>query len=194
MAGISEDEAKRQLNLEGVSLTAEQTNELTTMRSSVSATFEKLTRRALIEGVFRLFLSCFTREIALPVKPYKEGGTISINYYDVDDAERVLGASNYKVEYMGPEEKTRIFIHGDLPALSARRRHGVFIDFQAGYGEDETDVPSDVKMALLMMLHNEYLNRGGHTLGVAFGPDSYKANQKIAEGLMAPFVVHGGIE
>ena len=141
-----------------------------------------------------MYLPCFYRDFTLITKPYKVGGTISINYHDENDAQQALAATEYTVEQFGELTKPRICIHGDLPSsLSDKREYPVFVQYEAGY-TNEAAVPDDQKVALLMMLHNRYLNKGGHALGTAFGPQSYQANEEIDRGLLTKFITHGGIE
>jgi len=116
---------------------------------SVVDSCEAYTGKVLLTRNMVMELRNFTSSmLILPVQPVNKINSIKlINYYG---KEAIFDSEYYKLN-----ENTSIvyFKHNPLS-------HRVVIDFDAGMGDDSTDLAEDVKIALLKHVAFLYLNRG----------------------------------
>ncbi len=120
--------------------------------------------RAYITQTWELWLDGFpnTNYIDIPLPPLQ---SLTINYYDVDDTEALFASSNYFVDTK-TEPGRVVLSDGEVwPSTTLRPANGVKIEFIAGYGAAGSDVPEDVKQAMLLALGNWYENREDNIVG-----------------------------
>ena len=146
-------EAKSQCRIE-TSFTDDDTW-LNTVITVVREQAEDLLNRALISQTITMVSNEFEDVIELPQPPLVS--VTSIKYYDSDNAQQTLAASEYQVNnYSEPGEIT-------LASLSAwpevyERFDAVEIIYVTGYA-DAAAVPTSIKQGMLMMLTDLYDNR-----------------------------------
>ena len=87
----------------------------------------------------------------------------SIKYYDTDDVEYTLAATDYTVDadsFVG-----RVFLrYGKTwPSITLRPYIGVAVEYVAGYGDTAASVPRAVRHAILLTLGHWYKQRENST-------------------------------
>ncbi len=147
-------EAKQFIRLEDSS----EDSFITTLIAAARLHVESTTRRALIAQSWRVICDNWPSErtVTLPVSPMIS--LTAITAYDVDGNATSLALAQFQ-----PETKVapaRIFLPrpvSDAPAL--RERSGIEIDYVAGYGSAQSDVPADLRQAVLSLVGYWFENR-----------------------------------
>lgn len=117
---------------------------------------EKGTRRALIEQTLEYSIDRFPSEIILPRPPV--AAIVSIVYTDSDGADQPLDSSLYQVDLTS--DRVRICPAFDESWPETRRQYSaVRVRYTAGYGAAATDVPADLRKAILLLVNHWYENR-----------------------------------
>lgn len=110
----------------------------------------------------------------------------TIKYYDSADQEITMDQADYWVD----PDTDRIVIKNSWPA-TYDRPSAVTITYKAGYGDDATLVPADIKKAILYLIAHFYENRqavivSGSSMGVLEVPFS-------VEFLLANYVRYNNV-
>lgn len=88
-----------------------------------------------------------------------------IKYYDDEDADTTFNASNYVVDiYSNP---ARVVLKNAIawPSDVLRVVNGVEIQVVVGYGDDEADIPMEIRQAMLLAVGHYYENREDVVIG-----------------------------
>jgi len=141
---------------------------------------EAVTRRALIEQSWRVYLDRWPRRriVKLPVAPLMSVDTVTV--YDVDGAPQVVDPDDYETDVVAVP--ARLVLAATAPTPIGRAVNGIEIDVTAGYGASSVDVPAPLRHAVLMLVTHWYEHRGavGHDLAVLVAPLGFEA-------LVAPY-------
>ena len=149
---------------------------LTSIINSSTTFFERITGRDLITKTYKTYLDNFpvsnnTYKLVgcTPISlSYKDNGIIikksklqtilSIQYYS-NGVLTTWGETNYY--FSDNSDYSGIYIVKDklFPEIDERKQ-SVVIEFTAGYGVADIDIPNDIIMALLQMIAYLYDNRG----------------------------------
>lgn len=120
---------------------------------------EALSNYALITQTWELYMDYFPRcdIIEMPHPPLQS--VTSIKYYETDGTENTFSNTLYQVD--ADSIKGRIGLNdGEVwPSETLRTLNGVIIRYIAGFGDDETDVPSEYRQAILFLVGHYYENR-----------------------------------
>lgn len=82
--------------------------------------------------------------------------SLSITYYDQDDASQTLASSEYWEDF--DSNIPRVVVKTSWPATEDKP-NAVTITYVAGYGDDSDSVPAAIKQAMLLILGHLYENR-----------------------------------
>lgn len=117
-------------------------------------------RRALINRTYQLFLPWFpvSRCIALPLPPLQS--VSSVKYQDMDDTEQTFSASSYQVIKNEDEGYIYLKTGESWPGGTFERPDAVKIEFIAGYGATASDIPANIRHAILIEVGALYTERG----------------------------------
>lgn len=144
---------------------------------SATSTFEKITGRDLINKTYKTYLDAFpcvnglnyyTGTSSLAFK-YNDNGIVlrksklqsitSIQYY-LDGVLTTWNAVNYYITDL-PDYSAIYLVDGkEFPSNVDIRKQAVVINFVAGYGSSNANVPEDIKQALFQFIAYLYENRG----------------------------------
>jgi len=105
--------------------------------------------------------SFFPNQITIPKPPLQI--IVQITSFDDDDVETVFDAANYQVStYKGDDPpQGRVTLRRDATWPTATRNaDGLKIEFRAGYGPLASDVPKQIRTAILEEIAFRYVNRG----------------------------------
>lgn len=120
--------------------------------------------RALITQRWALSLSGFPTErlIALPVVRVRS--VVSVTYYDSDNVQQTLPSESYTL--IVNDERAAIYLPSgsDWPD-TYDRPDAVTVTYNAGYGDEASDVPQAIKQAALLLIGNFYENREAVVVG-----------------------------
>jgi len=131
---------------------------ITTLITAARLHVEGMTGRALIAQSWRVVCDNWPRDriIKLPTGPVISLSAVTV--YDVDGA-----ATSLPLAQFHPETEVapaRLFLPGvmaNTPIL--RERAAIEIDYVAGFGVDASDVPTDLKQAILSLIGYWYEHR-----------------------------------
>ncbi len=150
----------------GISDTSDDTL-LTAMITAVRTCAEKITNRTFIDTEFTTYRNGFSDfqyyqsggecQLELRRSPYLSSAAIT--YTDCDDATQTLVLdTDFYVEKR--TTWSRLLPIVEWPLDVRNRRQDVTIVFNAGYGASGSDVPADLRQAMLMHVAAFYANRG----------------------------------
>lgn len=120
---------------------------------------EKFQNRAYITQTWELWLDAFPARgcIGLPLPPL--ASVTSIKYYDTDDTEATFSSDDYFVDTKSEPGRVCLNYGESWPSTTLRPANGVCVTFTCGYGDAGSDVPSNVKQAMLLLIAHWYENR-----------------------------------
>ncbi|MDE2337572.1 MAG: head-tail connector protein [Alphaproteobacteria bacterium] len=97
------------------------------------------------------------RGIGLPYPPLVS--VAQVNVYAADNSVAVFDASNYFVDTAGAPGRLVLTL-GAVPPLPWRIANGIEIQYTAGYGLAETDVPQLLRQGMMQIIAHLYEHRG----------------------------------
>jgi len=117
---------------------------------------ENFTGRALISQTWIEYFDAFPACISLKKSPAVS--VTSIKYLDSAGDEQTLPAADYTVDVI--TEKSRIApVYGSSWPSTYGEFNSVYVEYVAGYGDTEDDVPHSIRAALLLLIGHLYENR-----------------------------------
>ncbi len=105
----------------------------------------------------RLPLTLEPSAINLPAPPLLS--VTQINIYAADNSAAVFDSGSYFVDTAGVPGRV-VLISGTVPPLPGRVANGIEIQFTAGYGAAEDDVPVLLRQGMLQVIAHLYEHRG----------------------------------
>jgi uncharacterized phiE125 gp8 family phage protein len=130
---------------------------LTLLIRAVTSTIEKYTGRTLINTEFKTYRECFTNSFL--VKRSKLQSITFIKYY----TDSVLTEVDSDIYYISDETNfaSVFLVDGESwPSDVDDRVQPIVIQFIAGYGDTQADIPYDLQIVLLDAIAYFYENRG----------------------------------
>ena len=124
---------------------------ISTLITAARLHIEGSTGRALISQSWRTIHDCWpqNRQIILPVAPLISIAQIIV--YDSVGDPTTLSLAQFQPET--DANPARIFVPGSIVGLPEMREHnGIEIDYVAGFGATGSDVPADLRQALLSLV------------------------------------------
>ena len=119
--------------------------------------FEQMTGRTLMKTGFETYRTCWKKCITLKRSPLVSIDLVK--YIDTEESEQTVNSDDYYIAE-DPFFSSLIFDDTfDYPNLN-NKINQIIIQFTAGYAQDETEVPCDIKNALLQYVCFLYQNRG----------------------------------
>ena len=83
----------------------------------------------------------------------------SVNYYNDSDTQSTWATSNYYVDNVSDLGRIYLRDGGTFPT-DLRAANGLEINYTAGYGANRSDIPSDIRLAMLQYMTFAYEHRG----------------------------------
>lgn len=175
-------EAKAQMRV----LHATEDDLITRLIAAASRHIESRTGRSLVKRTFTYQCDGFPAcgGIGLPRPPVI--AIASVAYVDESGATRTLDAARYQL-VMGPLECEIVPTVGGAWPATSRARRSVTVTYTAGYGDDSTAVPQDIRNAILMLIQHWYDHRSAVTEGSAV------VTPFAVEALIGPYMMTGWI-
>lgn len=120
---------------------------------------EQITRRALINQTWRLYLDDFPHQahIDLPFPPL--ASVSSVKYYDQDGVLQTLDASIYQTDNRSAPGKIVLTESGAWPSTELDKVNAVEVEFIAGYGASGAAVPNPIRLAIIHLASHWFENR-----------------------------------
>jgi len=137
--------------------------------SAATSVAEKHTWRQLITATYELSLNDFPDAdgpITIPRPPLQS--IVSITYTDTDGNSQTLSASKYQVDTIREPGQVWPETTESWPAVEDERINAVTVKFKAGYGDNESDVPQQIRHAIKRITAHIYDNREDITVSPGF--------------------------
>lgn len=126
---------------------------------------EQYMNRVLITQTWRQNENSFSDGyIELKVAPVIS--VTSLKYYDTNNTQQTLSASNYQVDLLDEIAVIYDGITTSFPSITSDRINPIEVIYVCGYG-GASDVPVDIIHAIKLMVSHLYENREGVNVGVA---------------------------
>ncbi|TIN78345.1 hypothetical protein [Mesorhizobium sp.] len=138
--------------------------------------------RCLLTQTWTLFLDCFPPCIELPLPPLQ--AVIHIKYLDSDGTQQTLDPTLYRVSGAGSWRPEVAPAYGETWPDTRTVADAVEVQFRAGYGDTEADIPPPILQAINVMAGHFYVERQ---------PVTFTTPHEIpmlARDLIAPFRVY----
>lgn len=129
---------------------------LTNIIKAATLKAENITKRQFIEATFESRLDRFPVEFHLPRPPLLS--VVSIKYIDTDSAEQTFEDTKYSVDTFRTIGRVVLKSGESWPSVDDDI-NVVRIQWKAGYGELTTDVPEDIRSAILLTIGHLYEHR-----------------------------------
>lgn len=122
---------------------------------------EKYIKRELITKTFRTYRDYLVSSCYIQLRRSKVQAIDSISYYK-DGSLTVIDSSLYSFTDSVSDWSNIYLVDytSTWPTDSDKRPQAVLIEFQAGYGPDDSYIPDDIKQALKLIIACLYYNRG----------------------------------
>lgn len=116
--------------------------------------FEKATDRALITQTWEIAMERVPSRFYFPIAPIQS--VTSVKYLDGAGVEQTLATTDYALNLDSRVPQLKVI---NKPSISTDEIRNFIVRFVAGYGDDATDVPGDIRQAILYMATQMYENR-----------------------------------
>ena len=134
--------------------------------------------RSLIDQTWDWFFEDFpTDEMDVPRPPLKS--VTHIKHYDKDDIATTVATTVYRVDSNRDPGQILLKESQSWPSTTLRTANGVEIRFVAGYGAATTDVPEELRQAILITAAELYERR--EELGENLSPVALTVDRLIAD-------------
>lgn len=175
---LSLAEAKQHLRLEH----SDDDSSVRRMIAAARSWGENFTRRAFITQTWALYLDRLPAVIELPHPPVQS--VSSVQYVDDNGDTQTLSTALYDVDI--DAELARVYpAYGETWPSVRFHPKSVTVTYVAGYGDDEDDVPEDIKSGLLLHLSRLYEQREPVVTGTII------SDQGADAALLRPYQIHG---
>ncbi len=142
---LSTAEVKTHLRIDG---TDDDTN-IARLIKVARIAVEMMTGLALITQTYRWTMNRLDEEVVFPIAPVQSVG--SITYVDINGSTQTLSSSLYDVDIESDRQRIVKAYSASYPSI---RDHfnSVKITFDVGFGDAASDVPEDIRHALLLII------------------------------------------
>lgn len=125
---------------------------------------ETYTRRAFITQTWDLFMDEFPPSSDEPIFIHnpKLQSVTHVKYFDINNVEQTWAGANYQVD-IATEPGRILPVDGTTWPAVKRRMNAVNVRYVAGYGA-ASDVPQEIKQAMLLLIGDWYENREDSSL------------------------------
>jgi len=131
---------------------------LVVLMQAVKQFGEEFTWRTFLNKVFTVYLRQWPR--TCEIRRSKLISIASVKYIDVDGATQTVDAADYGITVSDEFASLYFKESFSYPSLNTDDPQPIFIELTAGYGIAETDLPRDIKLAMLQHLANLWKHRG----------------------------------
>lgn len=144
---------------------------------------EGYTNRSLLSQTWETRFDCFAREMFLPRFPLRS--VTSVKYLDSTGTEQTVATSVYDVDTFTVPGRITLGYSQTWPTPRVVT-HAVRITFVAGYGTNGSDIPEDIRHAMLLLIGAWHENREPVIVGASVS--ALPAPVSVT-ALLAPYIM-----
>lgn len=115
---------------------------------------ENNTRRTLVNTTYKLFMDEFPDEVLLPHGNLQS--VTHVKYYDTDGVQQTLSTSLYQVDTASLPGRVVPAVDESWPDIQVGKVNAIEIQYVAGFGAAGSNVPQDLRDAVMMMVAHRY--------------------------------------
>lgn len=143
---------------------------------------EQITGRALVTQTWILYLPDWPAGdfIKIPYPPLQS--VTSVKYRDSDYTEYTMDSGDYRVLTNVEPGRVALDYGAVWPSETLiGNSEAIYIEFVAGYGDDRTDVPEDIRHACMMLVSHYYEMREPLLVGMTVNEVPMTVNRLLAD-------------
>ncbi len=129
---------------------SDQTVVLTRCVQAATNAAEAFLNRQLITATYTLKFDWLHNPIVLPFPPLIAVGATAIAYTDTSGAAQTVSDSLWEIDKDSEPGLVLLSFEQSWPTDVRTQHHGITITYTAGYGESPSDVPGNIRHAILM--------------------------------------------
>ncbi len=126
------------------------------LNSSV-ALIEQILQRKLITQTWKMFLDSWPTSIKVLFGDLQS--VTHIKYTDIDEAQETFAGTNYNVDINSVPGRVVLKDSVVWPTVTLNATNPIEIQFVSGYGDASTDIPPDIRGAILLTVAHFYETR-----------------------------------
>lgn len=130
---------------------------ITIYLNSAIALVEQILQRKLISQTWKMFLDSWPGQIKVLFGDLQS--VTHIKYTDTDETETTFADTNYDVDVNSIPGRILLKEAKTWPTVTLNATNPVEIQFVTGYGDASTDIPPDIRGAILLTVAHFYENR-----------------------------------
>jgi uncharacterized phiE125 gp8 family phage protein len=139
--------------------TSDDDNEVTILIQAARKYAETYTGRQIITAHWYFKGSAFpSGDIVLPKSPLQT--VTSVKYNDLNGDQQTFSSGSYTVVTPNHDLGRIVLNYGEDWPTARSETHSIIVEYKAGYGDATTDVPENMRAAILMMILGMYDYRG----------------------------------
>jgi len=140
---------------------------------------EEYTNRKLLYQRWKLYLDKWPSgdSISLPYAPLVGAPSTAIVYKDSDGDSTTFSSSAWETDTYKEPGEIRLGYDENWPTATLWNVNPISIEFQCGYGNSSSDVPIEIRQAMLLVIGDLYENRENTLIGVV--PHTLKVAEKL---------------
>lgn len=121
-------------------------------------TCEKILRQALITQTLEQVLDTWPDGDRIELQRPPLQSVTTVKYYGTDDSEQTLSSGLYFVDTVSKPGRVVLNDGESWPTATLRPANAVIVQFVAGHGDDESDVPEHYRHAIRLLVGHWYEN------------------------------------
>lgn len=130
---------------------------LTLLIQASSDFFQKYTNRILINTTFETFFDCFRQSFELARSKFQ---SLIFFQYLQNGSQVDVDPTTFYITFENDYSRIIISLIEDFPDDKDDRFQSIIVRFVAGFGDTSSDIPADIRIALLNQIASLYENRG----------------------------------
>jgi uncharacterized phiE125 gp8 family phage protein len=116
-------------------------------------------RLALLTQTWRYISDEWPESDTIELRPYPLQSVVSITYTNSAGVTATFPSASYLVDTSSEPGRVRLKAAASWPSTTLQEINGLAIEFDAGFGDAGSDVPTPLRQAILMLVGHWYENR-----------------------------------
>lgn len=126
---------------------------------------ERLRNESFVTQTWKLYADNWPGGDTIPLPMGPVQSVTSVTYTDEDGNESTLSSSNYLVDTVSRPARIRLKADQSWPTVTLRELNAIVVTYDAGYGDNASDVPEEVVAAIKLLVGHLYENREATVVG-----------------------------
>jgi uncharacterized phiE125 gp8 family phage protein len=115
--------------------------------------------------------------ITIPYAPLSSAPTTAVRYTDSDSSTVTFSSSQWELDTDSIPGRLCLKYNEDWPTATLWNVNPITVEFRCGHGNSSSDIPVEIRQAMLLVIGDLYENRENTLLGVV--PHKLKAAERL---------------